>query len=69
MFFLTTHAAEEDGKPASKPLLMTLKNRDFGSRINQWLDFDKKSRRLFQHRTGDPARANGWDAAARQEEW
>lgn len=68
VFFLTTHAAEEDGKPASKPLLMTLKNRDFGSRINQWLDFDKKSRRFFQDRTGDPARSYGWDAAARQVE-
>lgn len=66
VFFLTTHAVDEGGKPAQKPMLETLKNRDFGSRINQWLDFDKKSRRFFSDRTGDPKKPLGWDMAARQ---
>ncbi|WP_298016695.1 AAA family ATPase [uncultured Dysosmobacter sp.] len=67
VFFLTTHASTDDkGQPETKPLLMTLKNRDFGSHINQWLDFDKKSRRFFVDRTGDSKRPYGWDAEARQ---
>lgn len=67
VFFLTTHAAKDDrGQPDSKPMIMTLKNRDFGSRIHQWLDFDKKSRRFFVDQTGNPDRPYGWDMAARQ---
>jgi len=63
VFFLTTHTVGE----AEKPMLVTLKNRDFGSKINQWLDFDKKSRRFFPD-GGDPKKPLGWDMAARQEE-
>lgn len=67
VFFLTTRLeADAEGKPAKKPMLVTLKNRDFGSRINQWLDFDKKSRRFFSASTGDPKKPMGWDMAARQ---
>lgn len=66
VFFLTTHTVGEKGKPESKPLLKILKNRDFGAKGQQWLDFDKKSRRFFQDRTGDPKRPYGWDMAARQ---
>lgn len=61
VFFLTTRAAEEQ----QKPMLVTLKNRDFGSKINQWLDFDKKSRRFFPF-GGDPRKAMGWEMAAKQ---
>lgn len=63
VFFLTTRAVEEQ----QKPMLVTLKNRDFGSKINQWLDFDKKSRRFFPF-GGDPRKALGWEMAARQVE-
>lgn len=63
VFFLTTHVVGEN----RKPMLETLKNRDFGSHINQWLDFDKKSRRFFPE-GGDPKKALGWDMAARQVE-
>ena len=61
VFFLTTRSVEEQ----QKPMLVTLKNRDFGSKINQWLDFDKKSRRFFPF-GGDPRKAMGWEMAARQ---
>lgn len=61
VFFLTTRAVEEE----LKPMLVTLKNRDFGSKIHQWLDFDKKSRRFFPF-GGDPKKALGWEMAARQ---
>lgn len=57
VFFLTTH--ETDGE--NKPLLQVLKNRDFGSHRHQWLDFDKKSRRFFQDKTGDPKRPYNWE--------
>lgn len=57
VFFLTTHTT--DG--GEKPLIQILKNRDFGSHRHQWLDFDKKSRRFFQDRTGDPKRPYGWE--------
>lgn len=63
VFFLTTRAVEEE----QKPMLVTLKNRDFGSKINQWLDFDKKSRRFFPF-GGDPRKAMGWEMAAKQVE-
>ena len=63
VFFLTTHVVAD----AQKPMLVTLKNRDFGSKINQWLDFDKKSRRFFAD-GGDPTKALGWEMAARQVE-
>lgn len=63
VFFLTTHMSGKD----QKPMLETLKNRDFGSHINQWLDFDKKSRRFFPD-GGDPKKALGWEMAARQVE-
>lgn len=63
VFFLTTHVVGED----RKPMLVTLKNRDFGSKINQWLDFDKKSRRFFPA-GGEPTKALGWEMAARQVE-
>lgn len=63
VFFLTTHVVAD----AQKPMLVTLKNRDFGSKINQWLDFDKKSRRFFAD-GGDPRKALGWEMAARQVE-
>lgn len=69
VFFLTTHTAQDHkGQPETKPMLMTLKNRDFGSKVNQWLDFDKKSRRFFVDQTGDPRKPMGWDMAARQVE-
>ena len=63
VFLLTTHAVAD----AQKPMLVTLKNRDFGSKINQWLDFDKKSRRFFPD-GGEPAKALGWELADRQVE-
>lgn len=63
VFVLTTHAVGTE----MKPILKTLKNRDFGSRIDQWLDFDKKSRRFFND-GGDPKKPLGWDMAARQVE-
>ncbi len=63
VFFLTTHTVGE----AVKPMLVTLKNRDFGSKINQWLDFDKKSRRFFPD-GGDPKKPLSWDMAAQQME-
>lgn len=63
VFFLTSHTVGED----RKPMLETLKNRDFGSHINQWLNFDKKSRRFFPD-GGDPKKALGWEMAARQVE-
>lgn len=67
VFFLTTHATTDDkGQPESKPILKILKNRRFGAKGSQWLDFDKKSRRFYQDRTGDPKRPYGWDPAARQ---
>ncbi len=67
VFFLTSHAATgKDGQPETKPLLVTLKNRDFGSKINQWLDFDKKSRRFFVDRSDGAKRPMGWDMAATQ---
>ncbi len=67
VFFLTTHTASDaKGQPERKPLLQILKNRDFGARGSQWLDFDRKSRRFFQDRTGDPKRPYGWDMAAQQ---
>lgn len=69
VFYLTTRLeADAEGKPARKPKLVTLKNRDFGSRIDQNLDFDKKSRRFFSASTGDPKKPLGWDMAARQVE-
>lgn len=63
VFFLTTHVVGEN----RKPMLVTLKNRDFGSRINQWLDFDKKSRRFFPD-GGEAKKPLGWEMAARQME-
>ena len=67
VFFLTSHAAtDEKGNAVSKPLLQILKNRDFGAKGQQWLDFDRKSRRFFQDKTGDPKRPYGWDMAAQQ---
>lgn len=66
VFFLTMHSCDEAGKLAYKPMLKVLKNRDFGSKGQQWLDFDKKARRFFTDRTGDPARPYGWDMAAQQ---
>ena len=67
VFFLTTHAASDaKGQPETKPMLQILKNRDFGARGQQWLDFDRKSRRFFPDRTGDANRPYGWDMAARQ---
>ena len=63
VFFLTTHVVG-DGQ---KPMLITLKNRDFGSKINQWFDFDKKSRRFFPD-GGNPNKPMGWELAARQME-
>lgn len=69
VFFLTTHPSQDEhGSPDQKPMIMTLKNRDFGSKVNQWLDFDKKSRRFFMDKTGDPKKPMGWDMAARQVE-
>lgn len=67
VFFLTTHTVPGAKGPETKPMLVTLKNRDFGSRINQWLDFDKKSRRFFSD-GGDPKKPMGWEMAARQVE-
>lgn len=67
VFFLTTHSVPGAKGPEQKPILITLKNRDFGSKINQWLDFDKKSRRFFPD-GGDPKKTLGWDMAAQQVE-
>lgn len=61
VFFLTSHAVGD----TQKPILVTLKNRDFGSKINQWLDFDKKSRRFFPD-GGDPENPMSWEMAAKQ---
>lgn len=61
VFFLTTHMVGEE----KKPILVTLKNRKFGSKVQPWLDFDKKSRRFFPE-GGDPGKAMGWEMAARQ---
>lgn len=61
VFFLTTHMVGD----AKKPILVTLKNRKFGSKVQPWLDFDKKSRRFFPE-GGDPKRPFGWEMAARQ---
>lgn len=63
VFFLTTRAVEKQ----KKPILVTLKNRKFGSKIQPWLDFDKKSRRFFPE-GGDPKKPFGWEMAARQVE-
>ena len=68
VFFLTTHTVEDGGKiGGQKPILQVMKNRDFGARGSQWLDFDKKSRRFFADRVGDPRRAYGWDASTWQQ--
>lgn len=61
VFFLTLGTKMHTGKP----ILATLKNRDFGSKINQWLDFDKTSRRFFPE-GGDPKTPLDWEMAARQ---
>lgn len=61
VFFLTRRTAGED----QKPILVTLKNRKFGSAVQPWLDFDKKSRRFFPE-GGDPKKPLGWEMAARQ---
>ena len=68
VFFLTTHATEDKktGKLAEKPILKILKNRRYGARGAQWLDFDKKSRRYFMDRVGDPDWCYGWDPSAQQ---
>lgn len=63
VFFLTTRI---DGTER-KPVLVVLKNRDFGATGEAWLDFDKKSRRFFPL-GGDPKKALGWEMAARQVE-
>ena len=61
VFFITTHMVGED----RKPILVTLKNRNFGSKVQPWLDFDKKSRRFFSF-GGDPKKPFGWEMAAKQ---
>lgn len=68
VFFLSTHMAEDKkgGKLVEKPILKILKNRRYGAKGLQWLDFDKKSRRFFVDRTGDPDWAYGWDPSAQQ---
>lgn len=66
VFFLTTHAVDDKGKIETKPMLKILKNRRFGAKGAQWLDFDRKSRRFFVDRSGDPNRPYGWDPAAQQ---
>lgn len=68
VFFLSTHMAEESkgGKLVEKPILKILKNRRYGAKGSQWLDFDKKSRRYFMDRIGDPERCYGWDPSAQQ---
>lgn len=63
VFFLTTRMVGDK----KKPILVTLKNRKFGSKIQPWLDFDKKSRRFFAD-GGDPKKPFGWEMAARQVE-
>ena len=63
VFFLTTRMVGD----TKKPILVTLKNRKFGSKIQPWLDFDKKSRRFFAD-GGDPKKPFGWEMAARQVE-
>ena len=68
VFFLTTHATEDKktGNLVEKPILKILKNRRYGARGAQWLDFDKKSRRYFMDRVGDPDWCYGWDPSAQQ---
>lgn len=69
VFFLTTHTTEDtkgSGKLVEKPILKILKNRRYGARGAQWLDFDKKSRRYFMDRVGDPDWCYGWDPSAQQ---
>lgn len=66
VFYLATHLVKDGDKEEVKPILLTLKNRDFGSKVNQFLDFDKKSRRFFADGTGDPRRPYSWDMAAQQ---
>lgn len=68
VFFLTTHTAEDkqSGSLVEKPILKILKNRRYGARGAQWLDFDKRSRRYFMDRTGDPERAYGWEPMSQQ---
>lgn len=61
VFFLTRHAVGEE----QKPILVTLKNRKFGSAVQPWLEFDKKSRRFFSQ-GGSPKKPFGWEMAARQ---
>lgn len=61
VFFLTTHVVGKE----TKPILVTLKNRKFGSKVQPWLDFDKKSQRFFPE-GGDPKKPFGWEMAARQ---
>lgn len=68
VFFLTTHTVEDKkgGKLVEKPILKILKNRRYGAKGSQWLDFDKKSRRYFMDRIGDPERCYGWDPSSQQ---
>jgi len=67
VFFLTTHSStDEKDHFTTKPILKILKNRDFGCRGSLWLDFDKRSRRFFQDKSGDPSRRYSWDPEARQ---
>lgn len=68
VFFLTTHtvADKQDGTLVEKPILKILKNRRYGAKGAQWLDFDKRSRRYFMDRTGNPERAYGWEHMAHQ---
>ncbi len=66
VFFLTRHNRVVDGKSVEAPLLVILKNRDFGTRGDVWLDFDGKSRRFFQYKAGSANKRYAWDPAGQQ---
>ena len=69
VFFLTTHTVEDkkgSGVFVEKPILKILKNRRYGAKGSQWLDFDKRSRRYFADRSDDLTRCYGWDPSAQQ---
>lgn len=66
VFAMSIRSRDVDGKLEQRPYLSILKNRDFGAKGEVWLDFDKKSRRFYQNRTGSPDKRFGWDPAGQQ---
>lgn len=66
VFFLSRHDRVVDGKSVKAPVLKILKNRDFGTSGDVWLDFDGKSRRFYQFKAGSADKRLAWDPAGRQ---